>query len=95
LPADHREFTTVTGKVRRVGNFDPELVCRAIRVNRPKRIVLNHLDYVDARVRDNAELTTKARQFVKNVETEIDQKIDWIGTGPAAILSRQDAFAKG
>jgi len=94
-PIDLREFTTVTKKVRRVGNFDPDLVRRAILVNQPKRIVLNHLDYVDARVRDNAELTTKARHFVKKVEAEIDQEIDWLGTGPAAILSRQDAFAKG
>ena len=29
LPLDYREYTTVTGKVRRVGRFDPELVRRA------------------------------------------------------------------
>jgi adenylosuccinate synthase len=94
LPAGHREFTTVTGKVRRVGNFDPELVRRAILVNQPKRIVLNHLDYVDARVRDNADLTARAHDFVKKVEAEINQQIDWLGTGPAAISSRQDSLTK-
>jgi adenylosuccinate synthase len=94
-PVGVQEFTTVTRKLRRVGNFDPELVRRAILVNQPNRIVLNHLDYVDASVRDNAALTRKARQFVKEVETKIDRQIDWLGTGPAAILSCHDAFAKG
>ena len=78
-----QEFTTVTKKVRRVGNFDPDLVRRAIMVNQPTRIVLNHLDYVDARVRGNAKLTTKARHFIEKIEAEIYQKIDWFGTGPA------------
>jgi adenylosuccinate synthase len=91
LPADYREFTTVTGKVRRVGRFDPRLVRRAIEVNQPTRIVLNHLDYVDARVRD-AKLTLKARQFVAFVEDEIGREIDWIGTGPATVLDRRDAL---
>ena len=88
--ADLREFTTVTRKVRRVGHFDPELVRRAIRVNQPSRIVLNHLDYVDPDVR-NKPLTTKARQFVEMVEAGIGRQIDWLGTGPATITSRQDA----
>jgi adenylosuccinate synthase len=64
LPATHQEFTTVTKKVRRVGRFDPSVVCRAIQVNKPNRIVLNHLDYVDWRVR-NGHLTAKSREFVE------------------------------
>ena len=47
LPLDYREYTTVTGKVRRVGRFDPDLVHRAIAANNPSFVVLNHLDYVD------------------------------------------------
>jgi adenylosuccinate synthase len=87
---DLREFTTVTRKLRRVGKFDPEVVRRAIQVNRPNKIVLNHLDYVDARVRAEA-LTVKAQQFVQMVEAEICQQIDWLGTGPATFLDRQGA----
>ena len=30
---DHREFTTVTKKVRRIGEFDPAMVRRAMEVN--------------------------------------------------------------
>jgi adenylosuccinate synthase len=86
---DIREFTTVTKKLRRVGKFDPAIVRRAIEVNRPNRIVLNHLDYVDAGVR--VQLTRKAREFVEEVEAGIGQRIGWFGIGPATVLDRQDA----
>jgi hypothetical protein len=46
---------------------------------------LNHLDYVDKEVRDSACLTIKTRNFVKKVEADIDQQIEWLETGPAAI----------
>lgn len=42
------EHTSVTGGLRRVARFDSEVVAKAIQANRPTRIVLNHLDYVDA-----------------------------------------------
>jgi adenylosuccinate synthase len=93
LGGDLREFTTVTKKLRRVARFDPDIVRRAIQVNRPNRIVLNHLDYVDARVRQ-APLTINARQFVEIVEAKIGQQINWLGTGPAGILDRQDAVIR-
>jgi adenylosuccinate synthase len=93
LRGDHREFTTVTKKVRRVGQFDPGIVRRAIQVNRPNRIVLNHLDYVDARVHGGG-LTSKAQRFVERIEAEIGQQIDWLGTGPASIIDRQSAFVE-
>ena len=61
---DLREFTTVTHKVRRVGRFDASLVRKAIAANRPSRVVLNHLDYVDCAVRSGL-LTAKAGEFVE------------------------------
>jgi adenylosuccinate synthase len=88
LPSSYREYTTVTRKVRRVGQFDPDLVRRAIAVNRPSRIVLNHLDYIDPRVKGSG-LTARARAFVENVERDIEQPVDWLGTGPASIIERQ------
>src|SRR5215211_4873757 len=36
------EFTSVTGRLRRIARFDPVLVRRAIAVNRPSLVVLNH-----------------------------------------------------
>lgn len=75
---DVTEMTTVTGRVRRVGRFDAELVRRALRVNQPTRLVLNHLDYVDWRVRDGV-ITDKARAFIDLVEAETGRRVDWVG----------------
>jgi adenylosuccinate synthase len=73
-----------------VGYFDPDLVRRAIAVNHPSRLVLNHLDYVDPRIRVTG-LTAKAKEFVENVERDIGRRVDWLGTGPASVIERQDA----
>lgn len=40
------EYTTVTKKVRRVGGFQYDLVNRAIKINQPTHLVLNHCDYI-------------------------------------------------
>ena len=89
MSLDLREYTTVTGKIRRVGRFDPELVRRAIAANNPNRIVLNHLDYVDPHVRGPG-ITAKARGFIQMIESDIGRKVDWLGTGPASTVERQD-----
>jgi adenylosuccinate synthase len=90
ITTDIREFTTVTAKLRRVGRFDPEVVRRAIQVNQPSRIVLNHLDYIDPRVREGL-LPAKARAFVEKIEADIGRKVDWLGTGPGQVMDRQGA----
>lgn len=71
------ERTTVTKRVRRVGEFEPEIVRRAIYANSPTHLVLNHVDYV-------ADLSSQegvdgARQFVSHVEAALDRKIDLVG----------------
>jgi adenylosuccinate synthase len=82
---DLTELTTVTQKVRRVGHFDADLVRRAIMINQPTRIVLNHLDYVDWSVRDGV-LTDRARKFVKKVEDAIGRRTDWLGVSERDFL---------
>ncbi len=89
LPDDYCELTTATRKIRRVGAFDPELVRRAIEVNNPTRIVMNHFDYVDGGIRDGL-FRAHAVKFLENVETSIGYKIDWIGTGPATFVDRNE-----
>jgi len=84
------ELTTVTARLRRVGRFDPQIVRRAIQANQPTRIVLNHLDYVDPKVRDRS-LTAKARAFVEIVEEAIGRRVDWLGIGPGQMMNRQPA----
>lgn len=81
-PHDLSELTSVTQKVRRVGHFDATIVRKAIAANQPTKIVLNHLDYVDWRVREG--LTPKALGFIRSIEAEIDRVIDWVGVGPTS-----------
>jgi adenylosuccinate synthase len=88
LPLDYREYTTVTGKVRRIGRFDSYLVRGAIAANNPSRVVLNHLDYVDPNVKSGM-LTAKARRFVETIEHDIERRVDWLGIGPGRVIERQ------
>ncbi|MCP9221915.1 adenylosuccinate synthetase [Erythrobacter sp. LQ02-29] len=81
------ERTTVTGKIRRVGEFDSDIVRRAIAANGPTRIVLNHLDYVDWTVR-SGELSDEALRFVSDLERSIGRRVDWIGTDERTVVDR-------
>jgi adenylosuccinate synthase len=80
------ENTSVTNKLRRIGRFDPAVVRRAIICNGPDKIVLNHLDHVDATLAGLSSMSPKASQFVRDVEERIGQRIDFVGTGPTDII---------
>jgi len=67
--------------VRRVGRFYAELVVRAIAINQPHRIAMNHLDQVDYEVTKCAALTDRARAFISRVQESIGRQIDIVGTG--------------
>lgn len=81
------ETTSVTRAVRRVAKFDPEIVRAAIACNRPTRIVLNHVDYVDFNCHDGCHVTPRAKLFGREVQSEIGHHIEYIGTGPATLVS--------
>jgi adenylosuccinate synthase len=89
LPSGYNELTTATKKVRRVGNFDATMVRRAIAINNPTRIVLNHFDYVDPGVREN-RFNVTALSFLKRVENDIGREVDFVGTGPATLIPRKE-----
>ena len=80
------EYTSVTGRLRRVARFDPDLVRMAIGVNQPSMIVLNHVDYVDAAAVERG-LTPKAMAFVREVGAAIGRPIDLVGTGPDVLIA--------
>ena len=85
---DLREYTTVTKRLRRVGHFDPELVRQALAVNRPTRLVLNHLDYVGAQQElDNAQ--SELSSFVRRVERDIGREVDWLGFSGLGIIEKE------
>lgn len=83
------EYTSVTKTVRRVGRFDKEIVQEAIKVNQPTRIVLNHLDYIDASCSRLNTLTDITSEFVNEVESLIGKQINYLGFGPATLVVRK------
>jgi adenylosuccinate synthase len=89
LPDGYSELTTATKKIRRVGQFNAAMAKRAIEINNPTRIVLNHFDYVDPGVREH-RFNVNALAFLKKVETDIGREIDFVGTGPATLIPRKE-----
>lgn len=85
---DLREYTTVTKRLRRVGKIDPILVRQALAVNRPTRLVLNHLDYVGTQ-EDLKDPRSNVRGFVRWVENEIDREVDWVGFSGLGVIERE------
>lgn len=80
------EQTTVTRRTRRVARFDPDVVRRAIDVNQPTTLVLNHVDYLA----DLADPSGRgaAAEAVVQIEASIGRRVDLIGTTPQWLLPR-------
>jgi adenylosuccinate synthase len=85
LPSSYVELTSTTKRVRRVARFHPEIVRRAIIVNQPHRIVMNHLDYVDPDALVQG-LGSRGRHFLAEVEQAIEREIDLIGLAPNTLV---------
>jgi len=81
------EYTTVTNNKRRVAEFDAEVVKRAILVNKPNIIVLNHVDYIDYSCHDLKHIPNKVSKFINKITISIGQHIDYVGTGKSMLLS--------
>jgi adenylosuccinate synthase len=88
-PYDPTEMTSVTHKVRRVGRFDWELAERAISVNRPTRLAINGLDYLDYRnfgITEPALLTEGGEDFISDVTRRLGVRVEFLGVGPGLRL---------
>jgi adenylosuccinate synthase len=82
------EFTSVTKRLRRVARFDASIVRRALAINNPTYVVLNHMDYVDHECCVTGELSSRAEAFLRQVEEELERRIDFIGLGADVLLKR-------
>jgi adenylosuccinate synthase len=91
LARGYVELTSATKRVRRIGRFHPDVVRRAIAVNQPRRIVMNHLDYVDADARAKG-LGKRGRQFLLSVEEQLDRQIDLLGFSSNHLVERDSAM---
>ena len=77
------ERTTVTKKLRRIGEWDEALISKAATLNAPTSIALTFLDYLcpeDIGKTDPATLSTKAWSFINYVSATYG-KVELIGTG--------------
>jgi adenylosuccinate synthase len=84
-PYQVEERTSVTNKVRRVARFDWELAKQAVHLNRPTKVAINGLDYLNfenRRAREMQDLTAEAMHFLHRFETEITNLVRYIGVGP-------------
>ena len=79
------EFTTVTGRSRRVAEFDPGIVKSAIDSNNPTHLILNHVDYLGGV--EGGSPTLSAISFVRQVEESLARQVDFVGTGPSSLYS--------
>lgn len=84
------EFTTVTKNLRRVGEFDPDVVTAAIAANKPTMIVMNHMDYIGP---ENHLLSDKSEvfRFISRVESSLSARIDYAGFSEKAIINLRQA----
>jgi adenylosuccinate synthase len=83
-PHELGEFTTVTRKLRRVGRFDWPIVLKACQVNRPTKLVvhgLDYLDYANRGVHKYSALTEKAKAFVSDLEKQTQVPVLYAFTG--------------
>jgi adenylosuccinate synthase len=93
---DHElaEYTSVTGRLRRVARFDPEIVRRAIAVNQPTLIAMNHIDYVDVECAVRGELTERAWAFIRDVRESIGRNVELVGLGPTTLVDLSPRLAR-
>lgn len=92
-PAISPEFTTVTKKMRRVGEWDRMLATQSLRANGAPsssiHVALMFLDYLVpsvAEVSVAADLSQEAHQTLTTFENLLDTKIELVGTGPSTIV---------
>lgn len=84
-PMPLHEYTSVTHNLRRLGRIDWESARRAAMLNRPTRVAVNFLDYLDfenRRASNWETLTRTAREFVADLEDVCGAPAAYLGTGP-------------
>lgn len=80
------ERTTVTNKIRRIGEWDSEVFARAVQLNAPCGIVLTFTDYLDSTLTGATDpgyvlKNRRLQAFIRMVEQEARAPVIAIGTG--------------
>lgn len=95
LHRDVLEHTTVTKKVRRIGEFDEQVFLNAVLLNAPTSIALTFADYIDSsdfeRVNYSA-LSSRTKTFIQFLE--MFAPVHFIGTSPHHLIDRRELRGK-
>lgn len=78
------EQTTVTKKIRRVGEWDEDLFLKAVMINKPNMLAVNFLDYINPNVtgvNKYKNLTEDCKDFISKLEKISNVPVMFIGTG--------------
>lgn len=94
-PRPLAEFTSVTGRLRRVAEFDWEVVEAAVEVNGATGLALHGADYLafsDFGKSQFEELSLRTRLFVDALEDRLHVPVQFVFTGPGAthIVDRRE-----
>ena len=78
------EKTTVTRKIRRIGEWDDELFNQAVMLNAPTSVALMFADYLnpkDEGVNWILDLSDETFDLINHIEKTWNIKVDYVGTG--------------
>lgn len=78
------ERGTVTGRLRRVAPFDPQIAREVVRVNGATQVAITKLDAIfkqDAGKRKFSDLSLEARKWIEEMESIIGVPVTLVGTG--------------
>lgn len=78
------EYTSVTNRVRRIAYFDYEVVRKAIRINKPTRLVMNHVDYIDK------EVSERTFEYINWIEDALNTRFDFFGLDEKSLITREE-----
>ena len=93
------EIATNTGRKRRAAPFSFELAKRAIMLNGATQTAVTKIDilFPDCKgARYYNDLSTKARNFIENIEEKLKVPVTLIGTGPGTmeVVDRREELKK-
>jgi adenylosuccinate synthase len=96
-PRPIAEYTTVTGNLRRIGDFDEEVVERAVEANRPTGLALHGADYIDYRdygLTSWDSLGPRTVDFIHYLEDRFGIPVLFVFTGPEGgqLIDRREAL---
>lgn len=80
-----QEFGTVTGRERRIGNWDGEMARYASMVNGATQVAITGVDHIDQScfgATDYSQLTRPVKDFLARVEDDTGCPVTLISTGP-------------